>query len=133
MIDQTPIQTARRVARRTEQNRCLQCGRKTGIEQHHVAGRNHDPELTVPLCLACHAQATENLLRADVDMRRAPNSEERVRRALKATAVFLWMLAEALWRWAESLKPATRASEPLNSGGNSFGDSTRKKEHNNES
>jgi hypothetical protein len=129
MIEQTPIQTARRVARRAGQNRCLQCGRKTGIEQHHVAGRNHDPELTAPLCLGCHAQATENLRRADVDMRRAPNSEERVRRALKATAVFLWMLAEALWRWAESLKPS-KASERLNSGGNSSGDTPREKEQN---
>ena len=128
MIEQTPIQTARRVARRAEQNRCLQCGRKTGIEQHHVAGRNHDPELTAPLCLACHAQATENLRRADVDMRRAANSEERVRRALKATAVFLWMLAEALWRWAESLKPSTRAVNSLNSGGKHSGDSPRKGE-----
>jgi hypothetical protein len=33
-----------------------------------------------------------------------PNSTERVRKALKATAVFLHMLANALWRWAEWLK-----------------------------
>jgi hypothetical protein len=37
-------------------------------------------------------------------MRAAPSAVERVRRALRATAVFLWMLAEALWRWAELLK-----------------------------
>ena len=103
MMDETPIRTARRLARREDQNRCLLCGRENRIEQHHVAGRNHDSKFTAPLCQFCHARATENLRRADVDMRYAPESGERLRRALKATAVFLRMLAEALWRWAESL------------------------------
>jgi hypothetical protein len=102
MMDENPIRTARRLSRRADLNRCLLCGREKGIEQHHVAGQNLDSELTTPLCQACHAQATENLRRADVDMRCAPNSSERLRRTLKATAVFLRMLAEALWRWAES-------------------------------
>jgi ribosomal protein L34E len=103
VIDDSPIETARRLRRRAEQRRCLQCGRKIRIEMHHVAGRKHDPDFTIPLCQSCHAQATEILRRAGVDMRHASNSVERVRRALKATAVFLRMLAEALWRWAESL------------------------------
>jgi CRISPR/Cas system-associated protein Cas10 (large subunit of type III CRISPR-Cas system) len=103
MMDETPIQTARRLSRREEQDRCTICGRKLPIEMHHVAGRNFDAELTGPLCKACHAQVTENLRRANVDMRYTPDSVERVRRSLKATAVFLRMLAEALWRWAESL------------------------------
>ena len=109
MMDQNPINTARRVSRRTDQNRCTLCGRCVRIEQHHVAGKNHDPPLTTPLCQACHALATENLRRADVDMRYEPHSVERVRKALKATAVFLRMLAEALWRWAETLNsPAAK-------------------------
>ena len=103
MMDETPIQTARRLQRRVEQDRCSICGRKVHIEMHHVAGRNHDAELTAPLCIACHDQVTENLRCADVDMRCTGDSVERVRRALMATAVFLRMLAEALWRWAESL------------------------------
>jgi hypothetical protein len=102
-MDENPIRTARRLTRREQQSLCLQCGRQIEIEDHHVAGRGHDPELTAPLCQACHAQVTENLRRADVDMRFTPDSVERVRRALKATAVFLRMLAEALWRWAELL------------------------------
>jgi hypothetical protein len=102
-MDENPIRTARRLNRREQQSLCLQCGREIEIENHHVAGNRHDRELTAPLCQACHAQATENLRRADVDMRFTPDSVERVRRALKATAVFLRMLAEALWRWAESL------------------------------
>jgi hypothetical protein len=104
MNNEIPIQTARRLARRTEQDRCAICGRKIQIEKHHVAGRNHDPDLTAPLCQACHAQATENLRQGDVDMRYTPDSRERVRRALKATSVFMRMLAEALWRWAECLR-----------------------------
>ncbi len=104
MMDESPLKTARRLSRRAEQLRCLQCGRKIGLERHHVAGRNHDGELVAPLCQACHAQVTENSRRADIDMRYEPNSAERVRKALKATAVFLRMLAEALWRWAELLK-----------------------------
>jgi hypothetical protein len=103
MMNETPIETARRLSRRAEQNRCLQCGRKSRTERHHVAGRNHEAHLTVPLCRACHAQATELSRRAEVDMRKAPNSVEKVRRALQATAVFLSMLSEALWLWAESL------------------------------
>jgi len=128
MMNQTPITTARRLSRRAEQNRCLQCGRKTKIEQHHVAGQNHDADFIAPLCPACHAQVTENLRRADVDMRRAPNADERVRRALKATAVFLLMLGEALWRWAESLKPSPETNDRSNSRAKSFGDSPCKEE-----
>lgn len=103
MKNEIPIQTARRLSRRAEQDRCSICGRKLEIQEHHVAGRNHDPELTAPLCTPCHDRVTEDLRCADVDMRRTKNAVERVRRALQATAVFLRMLAEALWRWAESL------------------------------
>lgn len=103
MMDETPIQTARRRRRRADEDRCSICGRKLHIQEHHVAGRNHDAELTALLCTACHDQVTENIRCADVDMHRAQDSVERVRRALKATAVFLRMLAAALWRWAESL------------------------------
>jgi hypothetical protein len=128
MMNETPITTARRLSRRAEQNRCLQCGRQAKIEQHHVAGQNHDAGFTAPLCPACHAQVTENLRRAGVDMRRASHADERVRRALKATAVFLLMLGEALWRWAESLKPSPQTHDRSTSYAKSFGDSPRTKE-----
>jgi hypothetical protein len=104
MKNEIPIETARRLSRRAELGRCLVCGRKVQIEKHHVAGRNHDPELNAPLCVACHARVTEDLRRGDVDMRYTRDSVERVRIALKATAVFMRMLAEALWRWAECLR-----------------------------
>jgi len=103
VMNEKPIQTARRLFEREERNRCLLCGREKQIEQHHVAGRRHDPEFTTPLCQACHALATENLRRADVNMQHEPNHVDRVRNALKAIAVFLRMLAETLWRLGDSL------------------------------
>jgi hypothetical protein len=104
MIDENPLATARRLARRVEQRRCLICGR-TGvpIELDHTAGRNHDPDLMTPLCRSCHASVTEQRRRAGADMRRQPNSKKRVKYALKAASVFLRMLADAMWRWADLL------------------------------
>jgi hypothetical protein len=104
VIDETPIKTARRLSRREEQKRCLLCGR-TGvlIELDHTAGQNHDDFLKGPLCQPCHAAVTEFRRRADADMRRQPDSRKRVQCALKATAVFLHMLADALRRWADWL------------------------------
>ena len=104
MMDEKPIETARRNTRRFEQGRCLLCGR-TGvlIELDHTAGQNHDEFLKAPLCIPCHAMVTEFRRRADADMRRQPNSSEKVKCALKATAVFLHMLADALTRWADWL------------------------------
>jgi hypothetical protein len=104
MKNETPIQTARRLSRRAELGRCLICGRKVQIEKHHVAGRNHDPELSAPLCAACLARVTEDLRLGNVNMRYTRDSIERARRAFKATAVFMRMLAEAMWRWAECLR-----------------------------
>ena len=103
MIDENPLMTARRLSRRKDQNRCLICGRRIGIAQHHVAGKNHDPPFTTPLCQGHHDLTHENLQKAGVDLRHEKNKVERVRKALRATSVFLSMLAEALWRWAESL------------------------------
>jgi hypothetical protein len=103
MSDEAPIRTAVRRSRRAEQNRCLLCGRRKRIELHHCAGKNHDPPFVVPLCPACHALVTENLRLADVEMRYEADANERVRRSLKASAVFLELLASAHRRWAELL------------------------------
>lgn len=98
-----PIEAARRSWRRKVQNLCLQCGRTAETEDHHLAGRRNDSGLTVPLCRACHAQITELLRRDGVDMRYTADSIERVERSLKGTSVFLALLADALWAWAELL------------------------------
>jgi len=103
MKDENPVRTARRRSKRAEQGRCLLCGRRKPIELHHPVGKNHDPPFVVPLCLACHVLATENLRIANVDMRYEPNASERVKRSLNASAVFLEMLADAQRRWAALL------------------------------
>lgn len=104
MMDEKPIETARRRTRRLEQGRCLLCGRISFlVEQDHTAGQNHDEFLTAPLCLPCHAMVTELRRRADADMRRQPNLRLTVKCALNATAVFLRMLADSMHRWAELL------------------------------
>jgi len=105
MMDEKPIETARRNARRLEQGRCLLCGR-TGvlIELDHTAGQNHDEFLKAPLCIPCHAMVTEFRRRADADMRSQPDSQNSVKCSLKSTAVFLGNLAEAMFRWADKLE-----------------------------
>jgi hypothetical protein len=104
IVDEDPIRTARRNTRRQEQGRCLfcwDCGAR--IENEHVAGRNHDPYLTAPICDSCHDALTENRRRAGALMERQPNSKKQVKYALKAAAVFLHELADAMSRWADPL------------------------------
>jgi hypothetical protein len=81
---------------------------KTLFEQHHPAGRHHDPELTVLICRNCHAVATEGHLQAGVSMRPEPNPFLRVARKLDAEAVFLEELAAANRRSAELLRNSLR-------------------------
>ena len=45
--------------------RCVMCGETAGLmpvrrsilEQHHVAGEAHEPELTIVVCRNCHAES----------------------------------------------------------------------------
>ena len=103
MIDEKPIETARRNTRRLEQGRCLLCGR-TGIliELDHTAGQNHDEFLKAPLCIPCHAMVTEFRRRADADMRTSIQILFSKSNALsKQQRCFLRALADAMFRWAE--------------------------------
>jgi hypothetical protein len=91
------IQNAARRNRRREQGRCVRCGRKAErIEQHHVAGRHHDPDFTLPLCGSCHDAITEELRLRGVDMRETHTPAERASRAMEATSVFLANMAQYL-------------------------------------
>jgi len=92
---------------------CILCGhanpfalipvRRSWLEQHHVVCRQHDRDLTVPLCRNCHAEITELLLREGADTRFEPNRVVRVALMLRALAVFFEMLAPKLRRWADLL------------------------------
>ena len=128
-MDRDPIKSAARDMRRHERHGgsssvCMLCGypdlvalirvspdwltahgcQRSLLEKHHLVGRKHDPELTVPLCRNCHAEATEGLLKAVVSMRPEPDPARRIALMLDALAVFREEEAEALRRWAELLR-----------------------------
>ena len=136
-MDQNPIKTAGRAARRKEylgggEGMCLLCGYSKPealipvteewleahgiprriLEEHHVATRNRDGQLVALLCRNCHTEATEGLLRAGVSMRAERDPRARVAAMLDALAVFLGMLAEAVRRWAEILRRVLTPEDP---------------------
>lgn len=121
MRDRSPINTARRRALRKARlgNNpfCLFCGyaclesltsvsRKwledRGIpseylnrllEEHHIHGQSHDPDLIVTLCLNCHREITEGLAREGVSMRPEQNPQKLIALRLRASAVLFESLA----------------------------------------
>ena len=105
MRDLSPIRTARRRVRRIERERlglattpCVMC-----IEEHHTAGKNHDSQLTAPLCKLHHREIHEQIARAGVSLRYEPNPVSRVAKALRASAIYDRAHADAKDRWADLL------------------------------
>jgi hypothetical protein len=105
MSNQQPIHTARRKARQRERERrgiavppCVLC-----IEDHHTAGRRHDPILKAPLCQKHHREIHEQLLQAGTSLKFKRNRNKRVAMALRAAAVYDRAKADAMERWANSL------------------------------
>jgi hypothetical protein len=74
------------------------------LEVHHVAGRRHDPELTVLLCLNCHARATEALAQAGVSMRPSATLLDQHIAIDRALAAFHGQLVAAHLRRAAGLE-----------------------------
>jgi hypothetical protein len=121
--DQRPIRTARRnVARQDRLGTdafCLFCGyacletlttvtrswlEARGVpgnlldrllEDHHIHGEVHDPNLIVTLCLNCHRKITEGLMREGVSMYPEKNVNKFVALKLRASAVLLESLASS--------------------------------------
>jgi hypothetical protein len=89
----------------SERPRCIYCGcaepvalrpvTRKFLRDHHVLGRNHDPDTRSVLCQNCHALAHENLLNAEVDLEPESNPVKRVAKMLRAEAVHLEMMATA--------------------------------------
>jgi len=132
MRDQRPIRTARRKVLRKDRLGsnafCLFCGyacleslthvsRKwleaRGIpkdrldrllEEHHIIGEAHDPDLTVTLCLNCHREITEGLAREGVSMRPERNLRKLIALMLRASAVLFELLATSYRKWARLLE-----------------------------
>ena len=80
------------------------------LEDHHNFGRDHDPS-TVTLCLNCHREITEGLMREGVSMRPERNPVKRVALMLQASAVHHEALASAYRRWANDLLVQARGNE----------------------
>jgi hypothetical protein len=118
-----PIQNPARAARRKTELRerlgadqpiCIYCGyselvalRRVSakeLPEHHVLGRNHDPDLTVIACLNCHAVMHERLTDAGVELEPVLDPKERVAMMLLAEAVHHEMLANSKRKQAELLK-----------------------------
>jgi hypothetical protein len=104
--DQRPIRTARRKARQKDREQnglavpaCILC-----IEEHHTAGRQHDPELTDSLCEMHHRELHEQLRRTGVSLSFERDPKKRVAKALRSAAVYDRARADAMDRWAASLE-----------------------------
>jgi hypothetical protein len=132
MSDRHPIRTARRKVQRIDRlgtdSLCLFCGyaclesltsvsrewlESKGLdgmyldrllEKHHVFGLAHDPNTMVTLCLNCHRETTEGLMRDGVSMRPEKNLRKLVVLVLRASAVLFEFLASAYRRWANLLE-----------------------------
>jgi hypothetical protein len=63
------------------------------LEEHHLVGRNHDPNLTIFVCRNCHAIAHEKLLDEGVDLGSTVSPAKRVAMMLRAEAVHYELLA----------------------------------------
>ena len=118
-VSQNPARAARRTRElrdklESEQPVCFYCGyaeivalrripRKL-FEDHHLFGRNHDPSLTVIVCLNCHVVQHEKLLDVGVDLRSEANPIRRVATMIRAESVHLEALARAKRRQAALLE-----------------------------
>ena len=84
----------RRLGGKSKGLRCAFCGSRENVELHHVGGRHHVAWLIIPLCQKHHMRVTAGLRQAGVDMRYTHDKRERIRRARRATLVFMWILDE---------------------------------------
>ena len=121
----TSAETAARVAKRLRKFGpnpvCCQCGNANVVvlvplestehakvinvlDAHHVVGRNHHPNLTVPKCRNCHAISTEALRAGGVPMQRQQSFAETLIACLTALAVFFRELADAFILWSERIR-----------------------------
>jgi hypothetical protein len=104
----------KRTARRGEKQRrrvppdaiCVGCGETKPylLEEHHVMGKAHEPDLTAPLCRNCHAKATEGQLREEVPLTATDNVFDCVAAIFDALAAFFRFLADSFNRLAGQVR-----------------------------
>lgn len=111
----------RRAERRAAGRSCVLCGEcdpevlgerpASVLEEHHLAGRVNDEQLTVTLCLNCHRRLSARMPTAGIDLRSGGNEVERSVGLLRGLAVFFEQLAVALMRWARDLEQSATDGE----------------------
>jgi hypothetical protein len=74
------------------------------IEEEHVAGRNHDRNLVAPVSHEGQLTVTRNREAAEIGRSFEKNRTKLVALALKSLSVFLELLSESTWKWAEILE-----------------------------
>ena len=101
-----------------ERPACIYCGHaepaalrrlsRRHLREHHVVGRNHDPDLSAFVCLNCHALVHDELLpEAKVDLKLESDPVKRVAMMLRAEAVHFEMLASSKRQQATLLEGRT--------------------------
>lgn len=99
-----PARRQRRRQKLGSDARCLGCGipnpevlrlsHRSLLERHHVLGAAHAPELTVPVCLNCHAILSAHQRNEGMPMESRPTVLERIQACLDGFVAFLKGLAE---------------------------------------
>jgi len=74
------------------------------LEEDHTASRQHDLNLVAPVSRKAHQRLERNRNAAGIERAKQSRSTKRVMWALRSTAVFLELLAEAMWQWSNLLE-----------------------------
>ena len=112
--DKNPKKTAAREAKRKRRFPpdavCMTCGESAhvALEMHHPMGAAHEPDVTVPICKNCHAEATEEQRRGEVPLSVADNFLDRIAAIFGAVAAFCQFLADAFNRLKDRVKEFAR-------------------------
>ncbi|HZR63961.1 MAG TPA: hypothetical protein VFA85_02380 [Terriglobales bacterium] len=76
----------------------------SGLQEDHVASRQHDSKLVAPVTPKAHQRLERNRNAAGVSRKYEKNLVKRTIQRLRSSAVFDELQAEAKWRWAEDLE-----------------------------
>lgn len=117
-MDIDPIRTAARRVRKEDRlgkgaacvlchesdSECLTLVPASTLQEHHVLGRNYDPDATVTVCFNCHHRQHERLMRAGVDLTDQVGGLTRFIHVHRSLAVLFASLAESHERCASDLE-----------------------------
>jgi hypothetical protein len=79
---------------------------KRYVEQHHLFGKQHDPEVMVTLCLICHRAIGDAMLDEGWRAQPGANAVITADAIFRALAAFFRLLAEAMARFADRVTSA---------------------------